>query len=63
MLNPGGRKDVPEEEFPGLMKVHGEGEEAWTLKDESGTSILKLRFLLKNTQSPFFSDISSLKET
>ena len=48
-LDPGGRKDVPEPEFLGLKKNHGEGEEAWNLKDESGTSLLKLRFVLKDT--------------
>ena len=46
-LDPGGRKDVPNPEFPGLRKEHGEGEEAWDLKDKSGTSLLKLRFVLK----------------
>jgi hypothetical protein len=53
-IDPGGRKDVPKPEFPGLKKVHGEGEEAWALKDKSGTSLLKLRFVLKQTQSPGF---------
>ena len=53
-LDPGGRKDVPKPEFPGLKKEHGEGEEAWALKDESGTSLLKLSFVLKETKSPGF---------
>ncbi len=48
-LDAGGRKDVPNPEFLGLRKKHGEGEEAWNLKDEAGTSLLKLRFVLKDT--------------
>ena len=46
-LDPDGRKDVPKPEFLGLRKGHGEGEEAWALKDESGTVLLELRFVLK----------------
>ncbi len=45
-LDPGGGTDVPNPEFLGLRKRFGEGEEAWALKDEAGTSILKLRFIL-----------------
>jgi hypothetical protein len=48
-LDPGGRKDVPTPEFLGLRKGHGQGEEAWAFKDESGTVLLKLRFVLKET--------------
>ena len=43
---------MPKPEFAGLKKEHGEGEEAWGLKDESGTSLLKLRFVLKETKTP-----------
>ena len=53
-LDPGGRKDVPKPEFLGLRKGYGEGKEEWALKDESGTSLLKLRFVLKETYAPFF---------
>ena len=48
-IDPVGRKDVPKPEFPGLRKQREEGEEAWALKDEYGMSLLKLRFVLKNT--------------
>ena len=48
-LDPGGKQEVPKQHFPGLSKGRGEGEEAWALKDESGTSLLKLRFVLKET--------------
>jgi hypothetical protein len=48
-LDAGGRKAVPNPEFLGLRKNHGEGEEAWNLKDEAGKSLLKLRFVLKDT--------------
>jgi hypothetical protein len=49
MLDPGGRKDVPKPNFPGLKKERGEGEEAWNLKDKTGKSLLTLRFVLKDT--------------
>ena len=45
---------MPKPGFPGLRKEKGEGEEAWALKDEAGTSLLKLRFVLKETLSPGF---------
>ena len=48
-LDPGGRQEVPKPLFPGLRTERGEGEEAWTLKDDSGTSLLKLRIVLKET--------------
>jgi hypothetical protein len=48
-LGPCAKQEVPKQHFPGLRKGRGEGEEAWALKDESGTSLLKLRFVLKET--------------
>jgi hypothetical protein len=52
-LDPGGWTDVPNPEFLGLRKRRGEGEEAWALKDESGTSLLKLRFVLGDYSSNY----------
>jgi hypothetical protein len=51
---------VPEPEFPGLKKEHGEGEEQWALKDESGTSLLKLRFVLKETRTTSLTFMGSM---